>query len=308
MYVGTTLGGVSTTGEVEYRFDQQTVWVQWPEPDRREEVKFKNKLTDERWQELLQAAVSGGPGRSGAVGIGGFAGAADAPTAAGPAVSASGSGVAVSAGTYYRGPGDGDAEWDAARLVPPVPGWHVIFAQHNPGTGLVEVRTEAGIRHYTAEELADEVGQNPAAAGKAVLLLLCYAGHVTDLGVFGARFRDRRGTFVAAADGVVWITFDGVFVKLLDPGVVPTDPALGRPGQFWLYPAARGQTPTGHDTLHAVLTALPDALAVQSLSGIPIDTPAHFMLPPPPPVTEEPFAEAPVEQSLRAAAYRADAV
>ena len=137
MYVGTTLGGVSTTGEVEYWFDQQTVWVQWPEPDRREEVKFKNKLTDERWQELLQAAVSGGPGRSGAVGIGGLPGAADAPTAAGPAVSC----VRVGRGgvRWVRitgGAGDGDAEWDAARLVPPVPGWHVVFAQHNPGTGL----------------------------------------------------------------------------------------------------------------------------------------------------------------------------
>ena len=71
-------------GKVEYRFDQHTVWVQWPD-GRRKEVKFKNKLTDERWQELLQAAVSGGPGRSGAVGIGGFAGAAGVSVGAGAA-------------------------------------------------------------------------------------------------------------------------------------------------------------------------------------------------------------------------------
>ena len=128
-------------------------------------------------------------------------------------------------GYVLPGAGGWRAEWDAARLFPLVPGWHVIFAQHNPSTGLVEVRTEAGTRYYTAEELADEVGQDPAAAGKAVLLLLCYAGHLTDLSVFGARFRDRRGRFVAAADGVVWISFDGVFVKVLDPGVVPSDPA-----------------------------------------------------------------------------------
>ena len=55
MYGGETLDGESTTGEVEYWFDQQTVWVQWPEPDgRSKEVKFKNKLTDERWQQLRQ--------------------------------------------------------------------------------------------------------------------------------------------------------------------------------------------------------------------------------------------------------------
>ena len=104
------------------------------------------------------------------------------------------------------------------------------------------------------------------------MLLLCYTGHLTDLNVFGARFRDRRGTFVAAAaGGVAWITFDGVFVKMLDPGVVLLFlPSAGPAGScsIWL-PAA--QAPTGHDTLQVVLAALPGAPAVQA-AGIPIDT------------------------------------
>ena len=54
VYVGTTLGGESTTGEVEYWFDQQTVWVQWEPDGRHKEVKFPNQLSDQRWQKLRQ--------------------------------------------------------------------------------------------------------------------------------------------------------------------------------------------------------------------------------------------------------------
>ena len=90
VHVGRTRGGVSTAGRVEYWFDQRRVWVRWPD-GRRMEVLFRNQLSDGLWQRLRQAAVSGGPGRSGAVGIGGFAGAADAPTAAGRADPVSGS-------------------------------------------------------------------------------------------------------------------------------------------------------------------------------------------------------------------------
>ena len=56
-----TLDGVSTVGKVEYRFDQQTVWVQWPEPAGRQgkKVKLTDELTDELWQELCQLRVGG---------------------------------------------------------------------------------------------------------------------------------------------------------------------------------------------------------------------------------------------------------
>ena len=47
--------------------------VRWPD-GRRMEVLFRNHFLHGLWQRLRQAAVSGGPGRSGAVGIGGFAG------------------------------------------------------------------------------------------------------------------------------------------------------------------------------------------------------------------------------------------
>ena len=73
VYVGRTLGGESTTGKVEYRFDQQTVWVKWPD-GRRKEVKFTNKLSDERWQKLRQpgGGVGGATRQEPGGGVGGW--------------------------------------------------------------------------------------------------------------------------------------------------------------------------------------------------------------------------------------------
>ena len=186
----------------------------------------------------------------------------------------------MSAGTYYRGPGEGRAEADAARLFPAIPGWHVIFAHRNRDSGLVEVLTETGIQTYNEEEFADEVERVQAAAGKPVLLLMCYAGHVADADAFAFGFRNRRDTPVVAVDGVVWITGDGVLVRQLAAGVMPTDPDQGDPGGFLLYPAAMGQLPIRYDELHRALSAgLPDRPPISALPRIPVDTPAHFMLP-----------------------------
>ena len=70
VYVGTTLGGESTAGKVEYRFDQQTVWVQWPD-GRRKEVKLTNELSDERWQQL-RGGVGGATRQEPGGGVGGW--------------------------------------------------------------------------------------------------------------------------------------------------------------------------------------------------------------------------------------------
>ena len=70
---GTTLGGESTTGKVKYQFDQQTVWVQWPD-GRRKEVKLTDELSDQRWQKLRQpgGGVGGATRQEPGGGVGGW--------------------------------------------------------------------------------------------------------------------------------------------------------------------------------------------------------------------------------------------